>query len=216
MVIYFVCLAPVRLWSPARRFCTTWMASCKGPIADLPRVQCTTGNKIGYLCIPEILVITWSYTLPCAPQVYQCIITQSTGMATQMHHGVFLREIAWPPGYFREKKQQQGQVRLNKNVFTDMDNRARATALDKKTKKANLVGRKTLKLAVRKWEMLVASKVKMSSSEKKRTGIQATKLLVYTDMYNISFIRCVTREFHVVVAVQNNVKKMYEKKCAAK
>ena len=58
--------------------------------------------------------------------------------------------------------------------------------------------------------MLVASKVKMSSSEKKRTGTQATKLLVYTYMYNISFIRCVTREFHVV-AVQNNVKKMYEK-----
>ena len=34
-------------------------------------------------------------------------------------------------------------------------------------------------------------------------------------MYNISFIRCVSREFHVV-AEQNNVKKMYEKKCAAK
>ena len=65
-----------------------------------------------------------------------------------------------------------------------------------------------------KWKMLVVSKVKMRSSEKKRTGTQATKLLVYTYMYNISFIRCVTREFHVV-AVQNNVKKMYEKKRAA-
>ena len=63
--------------------------------------------------------------------------------------------------------------------------------------------------------MLVASKVKMSSSEKKPTGTQATKLLVCTYMYNISFIRCVTKEFHVV-AVQNNVKKMYEKTCAAK
>ena len=52
-----------------------------------------------------------------------------------MQHGVFLREIAWPPGHFREKK-QQSQVRLNKNVFTDMDNRERAKALDKKTKKA--------------------------------------------------------------------------------
>ena len=64
-------------------------------------------------------------------------------MATQMHHEVFLRENAWPPGHFREKKQQQSQVRLNKNVFTDMDNRERATALDKKTKEANFVGRKT-------------------------------------------------------------------------
>ena len=42
-----------------------------------------------------------------------------------------------------ERKQQQSQVRLNKNVFTDVDNRERAKALDKKTKKANFVGRKT-------------------------------------------------------------------------
>ena len=60
-------------------------------------------------------------------------------MATQMHHEVFLRENAWPPGHFREKKQQQSQVRLNKNVFTDMDNRERAKALDKKTKEANII-----------------------------------------------------------------------------
>ena len=59
-----------------------------------------------------------------------------------MQHGVFLREIAWPPGHFREKK-QQSQVRLNKNVFTDMDNRERAKALDKKNKEGNFVGRKT-------------------------------------------------------------------------
>ena len=59
--------------------------------------------------------------------------------------------------------------------------------------------------------MLVASKVKMSSSEKRRTGTQATKLLVCTNMYNISFIRCVTREFHVV-AEQNNVEKKVGKK----
>ena len=64
-------------------------------------------------------------------------------MATRMQQGVFGREIAWPPGYFREKKQQQSQVRLNKNVFTDVDNGERAKVLDKKTKKANFVGRKT-------------------------------------------------------------------------
>ena len=64
-------------------------------------------------------------------------------MVTRMQHGVFGREIAWPPGHFREKKQQQSQVRLNKNVFTDLDNGERAKVLDKKTKKANFVGRKT-------------------------------------------------------------------------
>ena len=64
-------------------------------------------------------------------------------MATQMQHGVFWREIARPPGHFREKKQQQSQIRLNKKVFTDVDNRERAKALDKKSKEANFVGRKT-------------------------------------------------------------------------
>ena len=43
--------------------------------------------------------------------------------------------------------------------------------------------------------------------KKDRTGTQATKLLVST--YDISYIRCVTRKFHVVV-VQNNVKEMYK------
>ena len=61
-----------------------------------------------------------------------------------------------------------------------------------------------------------ASKVKMSSSEKKKceTGTQATKYLVST--YDIFFHKCVTRKFQVVV-VQNNGKEMYQKtkKCAA-
>ena len=59
-----------------------------------------------------------------------------------MQHGVFWQEIARPPGHFREKKQQQSQVRLNKNVFTDVDNRERAKALDKKTTKANFLEEK--------------------------------------------------------------------------
>ena len=66
-------------------------------------------------------------------------------MATQMHHGVFLREIAWPPGHFREKKQQT-QVRLNKNVFTDMDNRERAKALDKKNRGGEFRWKKNMKI----------------------------------------------------------------------
>ena len=41
-------------------------------------------KKCGNLPIREILVITWPYVRPSAPQAYQCKITQSTGMATQM------------------------------------------------------------------------------------------------------------------------------------
>ena len=52
--------------------------------------------------------------------------------------------------------------------------------------------------------MLAASKVKMSGSEKKKgKRTQATTILVST--YDISYVRCVTGMFHVVV-VQNNVK----------
>ena len=52
-------------------------------------------------------------------------------MAAQMQQGSFWREIALLPERFREKKQQQSQVRLNFKVFTDVDNRERAKALDK-------------------------------------------------------------------------------------
>ena len=41
-------------------------------------------KKCGNLPIREIVVITWPYVRPSAPQAYQCKITQSTGMATQM------------------------------------------------------------------------------------------------------------------------------------
>ena len=59
--------------------------------------------------------------------------------------------------------------------------------------------------------MLAASKVKMSGSEKKKgTRTQATTILVST--YDISYVRCVTGTFHVVV-VQNNVREMYKKAC---
>ena len=54
-------------------------------------------------------------------------------------------------------------------VYTNVDNKERATAsYCYKTKETNFVGRKTrkFKAVVRKWEMLAASKVKMSGSEK--------------------------------------------------
>ena len=71
---------------------------------------------------------------------------------------------------FRKKKQQQSRVFFGVifYVYTNVDNRERARASLLKTKETNFVGRKTwkFKAAVRKWEMLAASKVKMSGSEK--------------------------------------------------
>ena len=48
-----------------------------------------------------------------APQAYQCKITKSTGMPTQMQHEVFWREIACPPPsprLFREKNNNNDKV----------------------------------------------------------------------------------------------------------
>ena len=49
-------------------------------------------RKCGNLPIWEILVITWLYDRPPAPQVYQCKITKSTGMATRMQLEVILED----------------------------------------------------------------------------------------------------------------------------
>ena len=57
--------------------------------------------------------------------------------------------------------------------------------------------------AVRKWEMLAATEVKMSGSEKKKTNKQTMNKNTLGSFW----------KFHVVV-VQNNVTEMY-KKCAA-
>ena len=43
--------------------------------------------------------------------------------------------------------------------------------------------------------------------KKKRTGTQATKLLVSTHDISYTHVRCVTRNFHVII-VRNNVKEM--------
>ena len=71
---------------------------------------------------------------------------------------------------FRKKKQQQSRAFFGAifYVYTNVDNRERARASYWKKEETNFVGRKTweLKAAVRKLEMLAASKVKMSGSEK--------------------------------------------------
>ena len=63
-------------------------------------------------------------------------------MATQMELEVF-REIGWPPARraFREKRQQQSRVffRLSFNVYTDLDNRERPRARDKKQRRRILL-----------------------------------------------------------------------------
>ena len=72
-------------------------------IAELLRAKCVSGapwvRKWSYLPIWENLVITWPCTdrhtdrpsdRPSAPQAYQCKITRSTGMATQIQIEVIL------------------------------------------------------------------------------------------------------------------------------
>ena len=55
-------------------------------------------GKFGYLCIREFLS---------APQAYQCKITQSTGMPTQMQLKVlFGRKSHFRPDFSKEKQQQ--------------------------------------------------------------------------------------------------------------
>ena len=59
----------------------------------------------------------------------------------------------------------------------------------------------------------MTSKVKMSGTERKKKKTNrniSSKFLVST--YDISYIRCVTTKFHVVV-VQNNVKEMSKNMC---
>ena len=71
----------------------------KKKIKELSRAKRASGvpwvRKWSNLPIRENLVITWPYTArprdrPSAPQAYQCKISQSTGMATQMQLEVIL------------------------------------------------------------------------------------------------------------------------------
>ena len=68
-------------------------------IADFSRAKRVPAEHHGQvnLPIPENLVITWPYTdrrpptdRPSTPQAYQCKITQSTGVATQMKLEIIL------------------------------------------------------------------------------------------------------------------------------
>ena len=53
----------------------------------------------------------------------------------------------------------------------------------------------------------------MSGSEKKRTRTKVKK--TFGEHYDISYVRCVNKMFHVVV-MQNNEKKKCTKKCAGR
>ena len=86
----------------------------------------------------------------------------------------------------------------NLNVYFDLD--VKELEWEKTTKETK---REDFRAAVRKWEMLAATKVKISGSERKKV-IRIT--------YDISSIKRVTRKFHVVV-VQTNGKEVYKKVC---
>ena len=69
----------------------------------------------------------------------------------------------------REKKTTRPFSRLNFHVYINVDNRERARGRHKKTE-TNFVGRKQENFiaTVRNCEMLAATKVKMSGSERKK------------------------------------------------
>ena len=69
---------------------------------------------------------------------------------------------------FREKKQQQSRVFFDIifDVYTHVGNRERVRASVCKQRRRISLQQKHVIAAVRKWEMLAASKVKMSGSEK--------------------------------------------------
>ena len=92
-------------------------------------------------------------------------------MTTQMQLKVlFGRKSHGQTDSLERKKQQQSRVFFDVifYVYTHVDNRERARASDWKQRKWISLEEKHEKFiaAVRKWEMLAASKVKMSGSEK--------------------------------------------------
>ena len=90
---------------------------------------------------------------------------------------------------FREEKTSNNKAgsffRLDFNVYTDVDNRERARAKDKKTREKKKEEHENFIAAVRKWEMQAATKVKISGSDKK----------VNRNTYDFSSIKRVTRKF---------------------
>ena len=61
---------------------------------------------------------------PSAPEAYQCKLTQSTGMATQMQ----LKVLTWPPGLLERKNKKKGFVFFGVIFYSNVDNRERARA----------------------------------------------------------------------------------------
>ena len=91
-------------------------------------------------------------------------------MATQMQLKVLFGRKTHGRRTFREKKQQQSRVFFDIifDVYTHVGNRERVRASDCKQRRRISLQEKheNVIAAVRKWEMLAASKVKMSGSEK--------------------------------------------------
>ena len=83
-----------------------------------------------------------------------------------------------------------------------VDNRKRARARDKRQRRRISLEEqhKNFIAAVRRQEMLVTSKMKMSGSEKKNANKNTQNFFVST--YDISSIKGVTRQFNVVVVQQ--------------
>ena len=85
-------------------------------------------RKVGYLCIREILVVTWSYVRATGiPMENSSINRYGNTNGTW----VFWREIAWPTGLTQRKNNNNVSFPLSFNVYADVDNRERVSARDK-------------------------------------------------------------------------------------
>ena len=136
-------------------------------------------RKFGHPCIQEILVVRWLCTHLFTPQANQCemIFFTLCGACNLCYFYLLIDCIHAMHGHLghldleRQKTTTKPSLfffRLNFNVYADVYNRERAGSRDKKQRRWIFIRNKTwdFYMLVRKSEMLVASKVKMSGSEK--------------------------------------------------
>ena len=135
-------------------------------------------RKFGHPCIQEILVVRWLYTHLFTPQANQCeMIFFTLCGACNLCYFYLIIDIHAMHGHlghldiYREKATTKPSLFFRLNVIVyDVYNREilRARSRDKKQRRWIFIRNKTwdFYMLVTKWEMLVASKVKMSSSEK--------------------------------------------------
>ena len=146
-------------------------------------------KKIWLYMHPRNFVVTWPYVRltarPSAPQVHQCKILNQQVWQLKCSSRFYLagNRMAARTVFFD----------VIFDVFTHVGNGERARGSDCKQRRLiSLQGKhENVVAAVRKWEILAASKVKMRAVwKKKRTGTQATRVLMRTYTNSAIQIMC--------------------------